>query len=113
SFTLPEQGNLLEDILFVELCREDAQKLLTGYKEEATRLLPTPVKRHKRHKKRPHKRPGDSLGLSRSHNVQQSQWGCHKPNGWNFSAFDQPYGYNSDPQTYRDYYQPCTEQVSN
>ncbi|KAK2834257.1 hypothetical protein Q7C36_014958 [Tachysurus vachellii] len=110
SFTLPEQGNLLEDILFVELCREDAQKLLTGYKEEATRLLPTPAKRHKRHKKRPHKRPGDSLGLSRSHNVLQSQWGCHKPNGWNFSAFSQPYGYNSDPQTYRDYYQPCTEQ---
>lgn len=61
SFTLPEQGNLLEDILFVELCREEAQKLLTSYKEEATRLLPTPTKR-KRQKKRPHKRLGDSQG---------------------------------------------------
>ncbi|KAK3526697.1 hypothetical protein QTP70_032082 [Hemibagrus guttatus] len=111
SFTLPEQGNLLEDILFVELCREEAQKLLTSYKEEATRLLPTPAKR-KRQKKRSHKRHGDSHGLSqgRSQYVQQPQWGCHKQNGWNYSAFSQPYGYNSDPQTYRDYYQPCTDQ---
>lgn len=65
SFTLPEKGNLLEDILFVELCREEAQKLLTSYKEEATRLLPTPVKR-KRQKKRPHKRPIDAHGEENS-----------------------------------------------
>lgn len=111
SFTLPEKGNLLEDILFVELCREEAQKLLTSYKEEATRLLPTPVKR-KRQKKRPHKRPIDAHGSSqsRSQYAHQAQWGCHKQNGWNFSAFSQPYGCNSDPQRYRDYYQPCTEQ---
>lgn len=61
SFTLPEQGSLLEDILFIELCREEAQKLLTGYKEEAKRLLPTPAKR-KRHKKRPHKHHSDAHG---------------------------------------------------
>lgn len=54
SFTLPEQGSLLEDVVFVELCREEAEKLLASYKEEATRLLPTPAKR-KRPKKQPHK----------------------------------------------------------
>ncbi|KAB5565460.1 hypothetical protein PHYPO_G00241820 [Pangasianodon hypophthalmus] len=111
SFSLPEQGSLLEDILFVELCREEAQKLLSSYKEEATRLLPAPAKRN-RNKKRPHKRHISAHGLSqsRSQYAQQSQWGCHKQNGWNFSAFSQPYGCNSDPQRYRDYYQPCTEQ---
>ncbi|KAF7702319.1 heterogeneous nuclear ribonucleoprotein U-like protein 2 [Silurus meridionalis] len=111
SFTLPEKGDLLEDILFAELCCEDAEKLLTSYKEEATRLLPTPPKR-KPHKKRPHKRHIQAHGMTqiRSQYAQQSQWGCHKQNGWNFSAFAQPYGCNSDPQRYRDYYQPCTEQ---
>ncbi|TSQ35293.1 Heterogeneous nuclear ribonucleoprotein U-like protein 1 [Bagarius yarrelli] len=111
SFTLPDQRGLLDDVLFVELCQEEAQKLLTSYKEEATRLLPTPAKR-KRHKKRPHKRHGDAHGLSQGRMpfAQHSQWGYLKQNGWNFSAFSQPYGYNSDPQRYRDYYQPCTEQ---
>lgn len=84
--------------------------------------------------------PGSSQ--SRSQYAHQAQWGCHKQNvslfstlfciklmscewptpsktefprlqGWNFSAFSQPYGCNSDPQRYRDYYQPCTEQVNN
>ncbi|XP_060771191.1 heterogeneous nuclear ribonucleoprotein U-like protein 2 isoform X2 [Neoarius graeffei] len=110
SFTLPEQGSLLEDVLFVELCSEEAQKLLASYKDEATRLLPAPTR--KRLKKRPHKRPIEAPELSQSCSqyAQQSQWGCFKQNGWNFPAFSQSYGYNSDPQQYRDYYQPCTEQ---
>ncbi|XP_049331036.1 uncharacterized protein LOC103026616 [Astyanax mexicanus] len=54
SFTLPEQGQLLEEVLFVELCREEVQKLLTTYKEEAKRLLPAPPKR-KRHQYRHNK----------------------------------------------------------
>uniref|UniRef100_A0A8B9HQV5 Si:ch211-107m4.1 n=1 Tax=Astyanax mexicanus TaxID=7994 RepID=A0A8B9HQV5_ASTMX len=32
--------------------------------------------------------------------------------GWHPSLFAQPYGRNSDPQRYRDYYQPYTGQVS-
>lgn len=61
SFTLPEQGGLLEEVLFVELCQEEAQKLLSSYKLEATRLLPTPAKR-KRHNKGPHKHHPDAHG---------------------------------------------------
>lgn len=54
SFTLPETGDLLEEVSFVELPKEEAQRFLTGYKEEARQLLPTPPKRKKpRHKHRP------------------------------------------------------------
>lgn len=47
SFSLPEQGDYLEEVLFSELSRGEAETLLAGYKEEARRLLPTPPKRKK------------------------------------------------------------------
>lgn len=47
SFTLPEQGEHLDEVTFVELGSEEALKLLTLYKEEARRLLPAPPKRRK------------------------------------------------------------------
>lgn len=47
SFTLPEQGEHLDEVTFVELGSDEALKLLTHYKEEARRLLPTPPKRRK------------------------------------------------------------------
>ncbi|XP_062381451.1 heterogeneous nuclear ribonucleoprotein U-like protein 2 [Sardina pilchardus] len=51
TFTLPETGDLLEEVLFVELPKEEAQGVLTGYKEEARQALPSPPKRKKpRHK---------------------------------------------------------------
>ncbi|KAI4872757.1 hypothetical protein NFI96_026997 [Prochilodus magdalenae] len=118
SFTLPEQGELLEEVLFVELCREEAERLLTTYKEEARRLLPAPPKRKKQHQNRHPKlhmnAPGKAYGWSQSscsrHLYSQSQWGHQKQYGWNPTTFVQPYGCNSDPQRYRDYYQPCTGQ---
>uniref|UniRef100_A0A674NGD6 Si:ch211-107m4.1 n=1 Tax=Takifugu rubripes TaxID=31033 RepID=A0A674NGD6_TAKRU len=57
--SLPEQqSDLLEELLYVELPQEQAQKLLQEYKDEAHRLLP-PIpkpekKRPKLHKKRPY-----------------------------------------------------------
>ncbi|XP_049330797.1 heterogeneous nuclear ribonucleoprotein U-like protein 2 isoform X6 [Astyanax mexicanus] len=110
SFTLPEQGQLLEEVLFVELCREEVQKLLTTYKEEAKRLLPAPPKRKRhqyRHNKLHMKSRSRAYGWSQS---SQSQWGHQKQYGWHPSLFAQPYGRNSDPQRYRDYYQPYTGQ---
>ncbi|TNM99183.1 hypothetical protein fugu_013747 [Takifugu bimaculatus] len=59
SCSLPEQqSDLLEELLYVELPQEQAQKLLQEYKDEAHRLLP-PIpkpekKRPKLHKKRPY-----------------------------------------------------------
>ncbi|XP_030621320.1 heterogeneous nuclear ribonucleoprotein U-like protein 1 [Chanos chanos] len=103
AFTLPEKGDLLEEVLFVELSRDKVQKLLTDYKEEARRLLPPPPKRknpqirHHKHSKRGHITLGDY--------------------GWNQGYFNQQpylqpqsYGYNSDPQRYREYYRPYTGQ---
>ncbi|KAJ7983528.1 hypothetical protein DPEC_G00377100, partial [Dallia pectoralis] len=40
SCTLPEQGDLLEKVLFVECSREEAQAVLEKYKKEARSLLP-------------------------------------------------------------------------
>ncbi|XP_048087102.1 heterogeneous nuclear ribonucleoprotein U-like protein 1 [Alosa alosa] len=50
TFTLPETGDLLEEVLFVELPKEEAQRVLTRYKEEARQALPSPPKR-KKHKR--------------------------------------------------------------
>ncbi|KAL0175579.1 hypothetical protein M9458_027909, partial [Cirrhinus mrigala] len=56
SFTLPEQGEHLDEVMFVELSSDEALKLLTHYKEEARRLLPTPPKR-KKHRQGSQNRP--------------------------------------------------------
>lgn len=59
SCSLPEQQrHLLEELQYVELPQEQAQKLLREYQDEAHRLLP-PIpkpdeKRPRLHKKRPH-----------------------------------------------------------
>ncbi|XP_063046788.1 heterogeneous nuclear ribonucleoprotein U-like protein 2 [Engraulis encrasicolus] len=59
SFTLPEVGDLLEEVVFTERPREEAQRLLAAYKEEAREVLPTPPKRKKqKYKHKPnHCRP--------------------------------------------------------
>ncbi|XP_017559284.1 heterogeneous nuclear ribonucleoprotein U-like protein 2 isoform X1 [Pygocentrus nattereri] len=117
SFTLPEQGELFEDILFVELCHEEAERLLTTYKEEARRLLPAPPKRKKHQNRHPKfhmnvqgRAHGWSQSSCRRHPYSQSQWRHQKQYGWHPCTYIQPYGCNSDPQRYRDYYQPCTGQ---
>ena len=58
SCSLPEKGDLLEELQYVELPQEQAQTLLQKYKDEARRLLP-PItkqekKKHRLHKKRPY-----------------------------------------------------------
>lgn len=68
SCTLPEQGDLLEKVLFVELAREEAQALLEGYKKEAKSLLP-PVPSAPKQRKKPRVRYNNphSLGLQSYH----------------------------------------------
>ncbi|KAL0973879.1 hypothetical protein UPYG_G00212340 [Umbra pygmaea] len=58
SCTLPEHGELLENVLFVELAREEAQALLEEYKKEAKSLLPPVASAPKR--KKPHNQRNDS-----------------------------------------------------
>lgn len=61
SFTLPEQGEHLDQVMFAELSSDEALELLTRYKEEARRLLPTPPKR-KKHRPGSQNRPVHQCG---------------------------------------------------
>ncbi|XP_028822336.1 heterogeneous nuclear ribonucleoprotein U-like protein 2 [Denticeps clupeoides] len=74
SFVLPEVGDLLEEVTFVELSCDAAQKLLSGYKEQARQLLPTPPKRKKPRRRHVNKhfRPGPRMWCA--------PYGCH--HGW-------------------------------
>ncbi len=64
SFTLPEQGEHLDQVMFVELSSDEALKLLTHYKEEAHHLLPTPPKR-KKHRQGSQNHPVHHCGKKR------------------------------------------------
>ncbi|KAJ8282816.1 hypothetical protein COCON_G00053350 [Conger conger] len=131
SFTLPQQGDYLEEVLFPEMSREETEKLLSGYKEEARRLLPSQPKR-KRHRSNRKNRPPPSGPSQPRRN--QPDWGYGGPRGgysqrgyghqpyWGpprreeyrpfYSQYrmeyDPFYGRNYDPQRYRDYYQQYT-----
>ncbi|XP_043089135.1 heterogeneous nuclear ribonucleoprotein U-like protein 2 isoform X1 [Puntigrus tetrazona] len=108
SFTLPEQGEHLDQVMFVELGSDEALELLTHYKEEARRLLPAPPKR-KRHRKGSQNRPVHQCGW------REGSFGSHytsqKAQGRS-SGFGGSYGCSSDPQRYRNYYRPYTGQWS-
>uniref|UniRef100_A0A8C2FSW9 Si:ch211-107m4.1 n=1 Tax=Cyprinus carpio TaxID=7962 RepID=A0A8C2FSW9_CYPCA len=99
SFTLPEQGEHLDQVMFAELSSDEALELLTHYKEEARRLLPTPPKRKKH-------RPG-----SQNRPVHQCGKKISLLTGRHPSALGCSYGCSSDPQRYRNYYRPYTGQV--
>ncbi|XP_041695427.2 heterogeneous nuclear ribonucleoprotein U-like protein 2 [Coregonus clupeaformis] len=75
SCTLPEQGDLLEKVLFVELAREESQALLEGYKKEAKSLLP-PVSSAPKQRKKPRIRYNNpsSLGLQ-SYHLNKTRFG--------------------------------------
>ncbi|XP_016414403.1 heterogeneous nuclear ribonucleoprotein U-like protein 2 isoform X2 [Sinocyclocheilus rhinocerous] len=109
SFTLPEQGEHLDQVMFVELSSDEALKLLTHYKEEARHLLPTPPKR-KKHRRGSQNRPVHQCGWRGgpfgSHYTSQKAQGRHP------SALCRSYGCSSDPQRYRNYYRPYTGQWS-
>ncbi|MEQ2218460.1 hypothetical protein XENOCAPTIV_003524 [Xenoophorus captivus] len=45
NFTLPEPSDFLEDVAFVELHREEAEKLVKQYNEEGRKAGPPPEKR--------------------------------------------------------------------
>uniref|UniRef100_A0A3B3TC97 Uncharacterized protein n=1 Tax=Paramormyrops kingsleyae TaxID=1676925 RepID=A0A3B3TC97_9TELE len=46
NFVLPEAGEFLDDVAFVELQREDADKLVKQYNEEGRKAAPPPDKRY-------------------------------------------------------------------
>ncbi|KAI1898675.1 hypothetical protein AGOR_G00074820 [Albula goreensis] len=132
SFTLPEQGDYLEEVLFPEMSREETEKLLSGYKEEARRLLPSRPKRKKHRSNRRINLPsapnhpgrnhrdwgygGPRGGYSQRPYGHQPYWGQQRREDFRpfFSQFrteyDPFYGrnYGYEPQRYRDYYRQYT-----
>lgn len=45
NFTLPDVGDFLDEVLFIELQREEADKLVRQYNEEGRKAGPPPEKR--------------------------------------------------------------------
>ncbi|KAM4621135.1 heterogeneous nuclear ribonucleoprotein U-like protein 2 isoform 2-T2 [Polymixia lowei] len=85
SCSLPEQQNeLLEELQYVELPREQAQALLQEYREEARRLLP-PAPKRERKKPRLQKSKPVPYYPPPSH---RSQWNGRY--GWNGTKFNLP-----------------------
>ncbi|XP_065122621.1 heterogeneous nuclear ribonucleoprotein U-like protein 2 isoform X1 [Paramisgurnus dabryanus] len=111
SFTLPQQDDeYLDEVMFVELCSDEASKLLTLYKEEARKLLPTPPKR-KKHRHGSQKRLVHHCGWRGGPYRCQSHNRCLlEKNSWHQPSSGQSYGCSSDPQRYRKYYRPYTGQ---
>ncbi|KAJ8405148.1 hypothetical protein AAFF_G00321390 [Aldrovandia affinis] len=131
SFTLPEQGDYLEEVLFLEMSREETEKLLTGYKEEARRLLPSRPKRKKHRNPRRNKPPpnapnhpgrnlrdwgygGNRGGYSQRPYGHQPYWGQQRREDYRpfynqyRNEYDPFYSRNYDPQRYRDYFRQYT-----
>lgn len=52
NFTLPEKCDYLEEVIFVELAKEDAQTLVSANREEAKKALPPKEKRNRRHNRK-------------------------------------------------------------
>nr|XP_015194230.1 PREDICTED: heterogeneous nuclear ribonucleoprotein U-like protein 2 [Lepisosteus oculatus] len=129
SFTLPQCSEVLDEVLFSELTKEETEKLLLGYKEEARRLLPAPPKRKKnRNRRKPPPqpgrppRPGDrdrGYGGGRGGYIQrpygqpQPYWGPQRGEYRPFfsqycTEYDTFYNRGYNPQRYRDYYRQYT-----
>ncbi|XP_064407755.1 heterogeneous nuclear ribonucleoprotein U-like protein 2 [Latimeria chalumnae] len=96
NFCVPETCDYLDEVIFAELQKDEAQKLITEYREEAKKVLPPPEKRSDRKKKR-NKR-------NRQQNRQQNRQ-PNRPQNWNRGG--QGYGGNRrgfDNRNFRQYW---------
>nr|XP_033810484.1 heterogeneous nuclear ribonucleoprotein U-like protein 2 [Geotrypetes seraphini] len=131
NFSLPQKCEYLDEVLYPELSKEDAEKLVAASKEEARRLRANPEKRMNRRNNRNKRfRQGRSRGQgysgpvqrwgydnrSFSHPPQQQYWSQSGNRGGyrNFNEryrddYDQYYGRNYDYNSYMDYYRQYEE----
>ncbi|XP_028665720.1 heterogeneous nuclear ribonucleoprotein U-like protein 2 [Erpetoichthys calabaricus] len=137
SFTLPSKCNFLEEVIYSELQKEEAEKLLATYKEEARKVLPPPPKRKKHRNRRKQQnrniRGGGMMGTGilplpyganrggfnhRPFEPPQPFWGGQPRREQEYRPFynqyrteyDRFYGRNYDPQRYREYYRQYTQE---
>ncbi|XP_001366727.2 heterogeneous nuclear ribonucleoprotein U-like protein 2 [Monodelphis domestica] len=121
NFSLPEKCDYMEEVTFGELEKEEAQPLVTKYKEEARRLLPPSEKRtnrrnnrNKRNRQSRSRGQGYVGGQRRGYDNRaygQQYWGQSGSRGGyrNFydryrGDYDRFYGRDYDYNRYRDYY---------
>ncbi|XP_030076053.1 heterogeneous nuclear ribonucleoprotein U-like protein 2 [Microcaecilia unicolor] len=135
NFSLPQKCEYVDEVLYPELSKEDAEKLVAASKEEARRLRANPEKRVNRRNNR-NKRNRQVLGLGRGrghgysgpvqrwgydnrsfgHPSQQQYWsqsgnrgGYRNYNERYRDDYDQYYGRNYDYNSYMDYYRQYEE----
>ncbi|XP_043827071.1 heterogeneous nuclear ribonucleoprotein U-like protein 2 [Dromiciops gliroides] len=130
NFSLPEKCDYMEEVTFGELEKEEAQPLVTKYKEEARKLLPPSEKRtnrrnnrNKRNRQSRSRGQGSVGGQRRGYNNRaygQQYWGQSGSRGGyrNFYAryrgdYDRFYGRDYDYNRYRDYYRQYDREWQN
>ncbi|NXN91427.1 HNRPU protein, partial [Rhinopomastus cyanomelas] len=131
NFSVPEPGELVDEVLFAELPREQAQPLVGRLREEARKLLPPPEKRgnrrnnrNKRNRQNRSRGQGYLGGQRRGYESrvygQQQYWGQPGNRGGyrNFydryrGDYDRFYGRDYDYNRYRDYYRQYNREWQN
>ncbi|KAL8184270.1 UNVERIFIED_CONTAM: hypothetical protein K2H54_011290 [Gekko kuhli] len=137
NFSLPEKCDYIDEVLYQELAKEEAQPLVTKYKEEARKLLPPSEKRtnrrnnrNKRNRQNRNRGQGYAGGQRRGYDnrvygqqqQQQQYWGQPGNRGGggyrNFydryrGDYNRFYGRDYDYNRYRDYYRDYNREWQN
>ncbi|XP_072493396.1 heterogeneous nuclear ribonucleoprotein U-like protein 2 isoform X2 [Notamacropus eugenii] len=120
NFSLPEKCDYMEEVTFGELEKEEAQPLVTKYKEEARKLLPPSEKRtNRRNNRNKRNRQSRSRGQGYAGGRRGYDSRAYGPQYWGQSGsrggyrnfydryqgdYDRFYGRDYDYNRYRDYY---------
>ncbi|XP_048368720.1 heterogeneous nuclear ribonucleoprotein U-like protein 2 isoform X4 [Sphaerodactylus townsendi] len=139
NFSLPEKCDYIDEVLYEELAKEEAQPLVTKYKEEARKLLPPSEKRtnrrnnrNKRNRQNRNRGQGYVGGQRRGYDnrvygqqqqqQQQQYWGQPGNRGGggyrNFydryrGDYNRFYGRDYEYNRYRDYYRDYNREWQN
>uniref|UniRef100_A0ABM5F427 Heterogeneous nuclear ribonucleoprotein U-like protein 2 isoform X2 n=1 Tax=Pogona vitticeps TaxID=103695 RepID=A0ABM5F427_9SAUR len=97
NFSLPEKCDYIDEVLYQELAKEEAQPLVTKYKEEARKLLPPSEKRTNRRnnrnkRNRQNRNRGQGYAQSRPPSMQHPpglRFGGQRRGGYNNRAYGQ------------------------
>ncbi|KAB0404705.1 hypothetical protein E2I00_019054, partial [Balaenoptera physalus] len=129
NFSLPEKCDYMDEVTYGELEKEEAQPIVTKYKEEARKLLPPSEKRtnrrnnrNKRNRQNRSRGQGYVGGQRRGYDNRaygQQYWGQSGNRGGyrNFydryrGDYDRFYGRDYEYNRYRDYYRQYSRDVS-
>nr|XP_034953830.1 heterogeneous nuclear ribonucleoprotein U-like protein 2 [Zootoca vivipara] len=137
NFSLPEKCDFIDEVLYQELAKEEAQPLVTKYKEEARKLLPPSEKRtNRRNNRNKRNRQNRNRGQgyvggqrrggynNRAYGQQQQQqqqyWGQPGNRGGYRNFYDRYrgdynrfYGRDYEYNRYRDYYRDYNREWQN